>query len=153
MLRVSDHLVGRALLDDPAEVHDGDPVGVVRGRGEVVRDHQDREPVVPELVEDREDPRPHRHVEHRDGLVRDEELGVEDEARRDRDALTLAPRELVRIAVDVEVGGVRPASSSARLTSSRRSSFEPMPVHLERLLDRRADAEARVERLVRDPGR
>ena len=31
----------RSLLDDPAEVHHGDPVGEVRGRRQVVRDHQD----------------------------------------------------------------------------------------------------------------
>ncbi len=68
-----------------------------------MRDHQDREPVVAKAVEDGEDPGADGDVEHRDGLVRDEQLRVEHEARCDRNALALTAGELVRIAVDVEL--------------------------------------------------
>ena len=39
--RVPEELVGVGDLDDPAEVHDGDPVAEVLHDGEVVRDEQD----------------------------------------------------------------------------------------------------------------
>ena len=65
-------------------------------------------PSLAQLVEDREDACPHRDVEHRDRLVRNEQLGLEDEARRDRDPLSLAARELVREPVDEELGGRQP---------------------------------------------
>ena len=96
VLRVADDVPRRPLLDDPAEVHDRDPVGEVGRRREVVRDHQHAHPVPAQAVEQAEDPRPHRDVEHRDGLVGDQELRLEHERRRDRDALALAARELVR---------------------------------------------------------
>jgi hypothetical protein len=45
-----------------------------------------------------QDLRLHRDVERRGRLVADEELGLERERARDRDALALPARELVRIA-------------------------------------------------------
>ena len=110
VLRVADDGARRALLDDAAEVHDQDAVGVVRGGREVVRDHQDAEPAAPQAVEQVEDARAHRDVEHRDGLVGDEQLRLEHERRRDRDALPLAARELVRVAVEEELGGREPGA-------------------------------------------
>ena len=44
VLRVADHAARRPFLDDAAEVHDQDAVGVLRGGREVVRDHEDAEP-------------------------------------------------------------------------------------------------------------
>ena len=69
-----------------------------------MRDHQDREALLAQAVEDVEDARPHRDVEHRNRLVGDEHLGLEDERRGDRHPLALAARELVRIAVEEELG-------------------------------------------------
>ena len=98
----------RPLLDDPPQVHDRDPVGEVGRRREVVRDHEDAHPVLAQPVEERQDPRPHRDVEHRDRLVGDQQLRLEHERGRDRDPLALAARELVRIAVDEELGRRQP---------------------------------------------
>ena len=103
--RALDHLPRWPLLDDPPEVHDADAVGEAGGRREVVRDHEHGQTLVAQLVEDREDAGTDRDVEHRDGLVRDEQLGAEDEARCDRDPLALAAGELVRVAVGEELGG------------------------------------------------
>ena len=108
MLRVSDDLPGRAFLDDSAQVHDGDPVGEMGGRRQVVGDHQDAHPILPEPVQERQDARPHRDVQHRHRLVGDQQLGVEHQAGGDRDALTLPARELVRKAVDEELGRRQP---------------------------------------------
>ena len=103
MLRIADDRLRRALLDDPAEVHDRDPVGEACGGREIVRDHQDPEAALAEAVEQVQDPRAHRDVEHRDGLVRHEQVGAKDDARRDRDPLSLAARELVRVALEKEL--------------------------------------------------
>ncbi len=43
VLRVAEHLLGGAGLDDAAEVHHRDPVGDVPGQAEVVGDHEDAE--------------------------------------------------------------------------------------------------------------
>ncbi len=96
MLRVADDLLRRAFLHDPSEIHDGDPVGEMRRRREIVGDHEHSHPFLAEPVEEREDPRPHRDVEHRNGLVGDQQLRLEHERRRDGDALPLASGELVR---------------------------------------------------------
>jgi hypothetical protein len=47
VLRVADDVPGRALLHDPAQVHDRDAVSEVRGRGQVVGDHEDPHVAVP----------------------------------------------------------------------------------------------------------
>ncbi len=55
-------------------------------------------------LEQVEDADADRHVEHRDGLVGEQHLGVGGERPRDRDALALAARELVRVLVDISLG-------------------------------------------------
>ena len=63
-----------------------------RDQGKIVRDHQDSEPILSEPVEQVQYSCSDRDVEHRDRLVRDEQLGLEHEARGDRNSLTLSPR-------------------------------------------------------------
>ena len=53
-----------------------------------------------EVGEQVEHGRLHRDVERRDGLVGDQDLGLERERARDRDALALAARELARVGVE-----------------------------------------------------
>ena len=99
-----DHL-RRADLDDPAEIENRDAVAEeLRGR-EVVRDVEVREVELALEVEHQlEDLRPHAHVEHRDGLVRDEQRGIEDDRPRDHRPLLLSPREVRRVLVHVLLG-------------------------------------------------
>ena len=139
VLRVLDHLARRPLLDDPAQVHDGDPIGVVGCSREVVRDHQHREALVSELVEDGQDPGPDRHVEHRDGLVGDEKLGTKDEARGDRHSLPLPARKLVWVAVDVELGRSQAGELERALDLLAPLLLGADLVHLQWFLDRRPD--------------
>src|SRR5689334_17766138 len=71
----------------------------------------DREPVRDEQVSELElflkllqqvhDLRLHRHVERRYRLIGDDQLRIEREAARHADALSLAARELVRVAIHV----------------------------------------------------
>jgi hypothetical protein len=98
-------LVGH--LDQTAEVHDAHLVGHVAHNGEVVRDEEvGQAPLALQVLHDVEDLRLHRHVQRRRRFVADEELGMRRERTRDRDALTLAARELVR-----ELLGVRRAEA------------------------------------------
>src|SRR2546423_3674336 len=95
----------RTHLDDPAEIHDGDPIAhELRGR-EVMRDEEVRE-LVPGLQvhQKLEDPRANRHVEHCDRLVGDDKLWSQrDDAGSDH-PLFLATAELVGILVVEERG-------------------------------------------------
>src|SRR5918995_206949 len=101
VLRVVEDLVERALLDDPAGIHDGDPVSDVGHHAEVVG-HQDdrRASLVTQLAHALEYLRLDRHVERRGGLVRDQDGRVAGQGERDHHALPHAARELERIVVD-----------------------------------------------------
>src|SRR5262245_28193913 len=103
VLWTRDDILRWPLLDDPVEVHDRDPVREERGRGEVVRDHEHRKSALAQPVEELQDTRPDGYVEHRDGLVGDEQSRSEDERGRDRHPLTLTAGELVRISVEEEI--------------------------------------------------
>ena len=67
--------------------------------GQVVRDEEVGEvEVALQALEEVDDLGLDRDVERRDGLVADDEVGVERERAREPDALALAARELVRVA-------------------------------------------------------
>jgi len=140
MLRVVHDLTGRALLHDPAQVHHGDPVGEMGCGGKIVGDHQNGHPVVtPEAVDQREDPRADRDVEHRHGLVGDKELWIEHKRGGDRDALPLAARELMWKALEVELGR-RETGTCQRIADERRTLLlRTDPVNEQRLFHRCPD--------------
>jgi hypothetical protein len=92
----------RGEFDDPAQVHHADLVADVAHDGEVVRDEEIGQAVARlQVLHDVEDLRLHRDVERRRRLVADQELRLGGERARDRDALALAARELVRELVGV----------------------------------------------------
>ena len=116
MPRVRVELLVGGELDDLAEVHHRDPVAHVPHDRQVVRDEDQRQAQVAlQLAQQVEDLRLDRDVERRDRLVGHDHLRLERERAGDADALALAARELVRIAVVV-------------------LGVEPDPVH--QLLDR-----------------
>ena len=99
MVRAREHLVGRRLFDDAAEIHDRDAVGEVLDDAEIMADEQVGEvELVAQVHEQVEDLRLDRHVERRDGFVADQNLGLHRERAGDADALALAAGELMRIA-------------------------------------------------------
>ena len=89
-----------AELDHLAEVHDGDAVGDVLDDAQVVRDENVRQAKLAlEPAEEVEHLSLDGHVERGNWLVAHEQLRFERERAGDVDALALAARELVRVAV------------------------------------------------------
>ncbi len=95
---------------------------------QIVGDEQVRQAeLLLEVLEEVENLRLHAHVERRDGLVADDEVGVDRERAGDADALALAAGEFVRVAV-VLVGSSPTASMRSATRSTRCSRREPSPV-------------------------
>ncbi len=89
-----------AELDDLALLHDRDPVRNLGHDPKIVRDEQNTGVVrFLKLLDQLQDLRLCRDVQGRGRLVGDEDLGLQNERHRDHGALSLAPRELVRIGV------------------------------------------------------
>ena len=99
--RSLDDLGGGRVLDDPPGVHDDDAVGHARHDREVVRDVDHRHALlVAEAVELAEDAILREHVEAGRGLVEHGDRRLAHARHRDRHALLLPARELMRIAAD-----------------------------------------------------
>src|SRR3954447_2911461 len=141
----------RPDLDDPAEVHDRDPVAEeLRGR-EVVRDVEvGQVEVALQREHQLQDLRADAHVEHRDRLVRDEQHRVEDDRPRDHRALLLAPREVARVLVE-ELVRRREADVLERVghTRARLGAALRQAVDRQRVAHRLADGHRRVQGGVR----
>ena len=106
-------LARRGDLDDPAEVHDRDPVADVADDREVVGDEQvGQAESLLEALEQVDDLGLDRDVEGADGLVGDDEVGLERQGPGDADALPLAAGELVRIADRRSRGRARPSRAA-----------------------------------------
>ena len=88
------------LLDEPAEIHDRDPVADMLHDAEVVGDEEvGQAELALKPQEQVDDLRLDRHVEGRDRFVAHDQPGLERQRPRDPDPLPLSARELVRIAV------------------------------------------------------
>ncbi len=147
MTRIREELLAGSRLDDAAEVHHGHVVADVPHDGHVVGDEQHRQteplPQVGEQVEHRG---LHRDVERRDGLVGDQDLGLERERAGDRDALPLTARELSRIGVE---RARRKAHEVEQLAAAlRHAGARHEVVHAQQLGERLTHCHARVERRV-----
>ena len=103
----AEELRRRAGLDDTAREQHRHPVADAVDHGEIVADQQvgEAQPIL-QLAQEVQHLRLHRHVERADRLVGDDQLRARDQRARDRDALALATRELVRVLV--EVRGTQP---------------------------------------------
>ncbi len=100
-----EHRFGGALLDDPARIHDRDPVGDLDEHGEVVRDEEHRESELPlEPLQQLEHLGLNHHIERGGGLVRDHERRVARQSHRDHHPLLLPAGELVGVIVDAPSG-------------------------------------------------
>ena len=98
-------LAHAAGLDDAALLHDHDVVGEVADHRQVVGDEDEGDAeVAAQVGEELDDLGLDRDVEGGDGLVGDDELGLQGEGAGDGDALALAAGELVRVALGV-LGG------------------------------------------------
>jgi hypothetical protein len=95
---VVEDVFGPALLDDPAGVHDGDPVGEAGDDPQVVGDQEKAhvEPS-PETDEQFEDLRLDRDVESGCGFIRDQQRGLARQRGREHRTLAHPARELMRV--------------------------------------------------------
>ncbi len=126
MLRAAPDLVAPADLDQRAEIHHRHPVGDVLDHREVVADEKigDAEPAL-EVLQQVDHLGAHRHVERRDGLVADDQLGAERQRAGDADALALAAGEFVRIALLGVGRQADPAQQRRRPARRWPSAFQP----------------------------
>jgi len=98
VLRILQHRVRRALLDDAPLVHHEHLVGDVARARDVMGDVEEGDPGLALESQDQvEDADADRHVEHRDRLVAEDHAGLDGERPGDRDPLALSARELVGV--------------------------------------------------------
>jgi hypothetical protein len=150
VLRPGEDLLGRAHLDDLAEVHHRDPVAHVAGDGEVVRDVEIRHPELAcEPGHQLHDRDANAHVEHRGRLVGDDEARVHDQRAGDRHPLTLSTRELVRVAEEEVLRRHEADEAEEGEDASFSLGHRAHLLDHHRLADGVEDRAARVHRLVR----
>ena len=86
---IAKYLLGRALFDDNAAVHEDDVIGNVAREGHLVRDNDHGGVLVGQLADDLEHFTGQLGIERRGRLVEAEDIGMERQRPRDRDALLL----------------------------------------------------------------
>src|SRR5215831_19226106 len=145
MLGVEVERLARADLHDLPEVHHGDAVRHVQDDVEVVRDEEIGEAEASaQIHEEIQHLRLDRHVEGGHGLVSHDEARLEGQGRRDADALALAARQLVGIALGE--GGMEPDHLQQLADQATAARRVVLAVDLERLRDDAAHAHPRIER-------
>ncbi len=95
----ADDLVGGAVLDDHAAVHEDDPVGDLAGEGHLVGDDHHRHALLGEPAHHREDVPDQLGVERGGRLVEEHHLGAHGERPRDGHPLLLAAGQGGRVGV------------------------------------------------------
>ncbi len=144
MARVLEHRTSGADLDDLPEIHHRDAMAHALDNRHVVRDEEVREAELRLQVEQEvDDLRLNGHVQGGDRLVGDDDSGIQCKRASDGDTLALAAREFMRIALRV----IRRQADVLQEPRDALLGFAPPrdAVHVERLGDREADGEARIE--------
>ena len=128
-------------FDDSAQVHHRHPVGHVFNHTQVMCYEQVRQPeAFLQVLHQVDDLCLYRHVEGRDRFVADDEARSQRECARNTDTLTLAARELVRIASGI---GLRQANQIEQFADSIGSVRNVVDV--ERLADDLGHRHTRVK--------
>ena len=124
--RVGIHLLHPAHFDDPAEVHDRDPVCDVPDDGQIVRDEQigDAE-LTPQTGQEVDHLCLDRDVERAHWLIANDQIRVDSDRPGDPDPLALHTAELAR--VSAREAGSRPTSDRSSRTLVDRSRGEASP--------------------------
>ncbi len=100
MLRVAENLRRRSKFDDLPQIHHGDPVRHIVHHCHVVADEQIGDPKLAlQILQQFQHARLDRHIKGGNAFVRDDEVRLKRQRARDADALALAARKLVRVAV------------------------------------------------------
>ncbi len=144
VLWVREHLLGRSDLGNLTEVHHCDPITHLTDDRHVVTDEQHRQPELRlNLVDQRENLGADGHVQCRHRLVGDDEVRVQHECTRQRDALFLSAGELVWVPVVV---APRQPDTLQQVFDDRPPTVSVgHPVDLQRLGDGASDLHPRIE--------
>ena len=112
--RLGEDLVARPALDYATRVHHGDPLAHGRQGRQIVgdEDHRQAEALL-KILEQLQHLGLDHHVQRGGGLVGDQQLRVAGQREGDQHALTLAPRQLMRIVLRATRGHADEASSSS----------------------------------------
>src|SRR5712671_4433058 len=94
VLRVFEELRGRTALDDDAVTHEGDELGDLMGKGDLMRDDDHCHSLPGELLDDPQHFADQLGVERGGDLVAQHDGGVHRQGTRDRDALALPTGEM-----------------------------------------------------------
>ena len=114
--RLGVQLLGRRHLDDPAQVHDRDPVAQVPDHGQVVRDEQQGQAQAGlQVLQQVQDRGLHADVQRRHRLVGHQQAGRQGQRPGDRDPLPLPAGELARVGLQRVRVQARPGRISSRL--------------------------------------
>src|SRR5262249_27776374 len=146
VLRPLDDVFRRPLLDEMTGVQHEHAVGDVAGARDVMRDVEERDAfALTQLAHQVENPDPDRDVEHRHGLVRDDQLRLDGERLCEPDPLALSAAQLIgKLAHDVagrdEADGRQNAVDFVRAAAPA----EVTPVELDPATDAVRDAIGRV---------
>ena len=107
MLGVADHLIGRAVLHDPTQIHNGDAVGDVLYHREVMGDEQIGQALLLlQLLQKVDDLRLDGNVQSGNTLVADHKLGVDSQGAGNADALALAAGHAALGLLYLDVGAI-----------------------------------------------
>ena len=118
------NVLGRALLDDLAPVHEDDAIGDRAGKSHLVRDAQHGHAGAGQLDHDVEHLLDHLGIERGRRLVEQHDARVHAQRARDGDALLLAARELAGILVAPARGScTRSRYCMATFSASARGIF------------------------------
>ena len=97
VVRIVEHVCGHALLDDPALVHEDEPVADLAGELHLVGDDEHRHPDPSQVAHHDQHLADELRIERGGDLVEEHHVRLHHQRARDRDALLLAARELMRI--------------------------------------------------------
>jgi hypothetical protein len=148
MAGIVEQLLCRCLLDDPAQIHDGDTVGHMANHRQVVADQQKGHAVLAlDVGQQIEDLAADGNVERGDRLIGDNQAGFRRQGTRDGDALALAAAELMWIAVDIDPGQSDRGDHLDDAPAPRRGV--PDAVDGKRFGNDGANRQAGIQRLVR----
>ena len=149
MQRIVEQFVAVGEFDDAAEIHHRDALAEMPHHREIVRDEQiGQAELLAQILEQVHHLRLDRYIKRRHRFVADDELGVQRKRARNADALALASRHFMRVAI-----------AEARIQATDRQKFAHAcgalrgvrldAVHLDRFADDVAHLHAGIERAVR----
>ena len=141
-------LVVGELGDEPALAHDEDPVGDAQHLGQLGRDHQDRDPLAGQLVEQPVHLRLRADVDAARGLVDEQQRRTAAEPLGEHDLLLVPARERGRRVRELPVLELKPLSPVGGEAALRRREDEPEmtepPQRRERDVARRSTSPSRA---------